>query len=187
MIILFEPQVQNVFSHIFTKGDIYLGTYCGYYNPREECFITETEAKKTDDYIDPISKKKYEIISESSYFFKMELYRSRLISHIQNTPQFIPDINRRNKILNRLKEHLDDLSITRTSFEWGIPIPKIEGEETKESHILYVWLDALCNYKSGEISSNLTAWGKYGPPIHIIGQDILWFHAVIWSCIFFRS
>ena len=174
---------QKVFEKIYENGDIYLGEYTGWYNSREERFVTETEASSTN-YVDPVSNLKYEKISESSYFFKLENYRQRLIKHIMNDANFIFDEAHRNDILKRLQDPLRDLSISRTSFDWGIPV-QINGQ-TQDKHVMYVWFDALTNYLSGQHNDekeNNLVWNSYGQPIHIIGQDIIWFHAVIWPCI----
>jgi methionyl-tRNA synthetase len=181
---------QEVFEKIYEKGDIYLGVYQGFYSSREERYITEIEAASTNG-IDPISKQTYQILKEPSYFFKLETYREKLRQHIENNPAFILNDHYRNDLLNKLLEPLKDLSISRTSFDWGIPVPKID--ENNQKHILYVWFDALTNYLSGSqtvknrlkipcSSDDKFNWGLFGAPIHIIGQDILWFHAVIWSC-----
>lgn len=174
---------QEIFIKVYQKGDIYLGKYSGWYNQREERFMTELEAKETD-YVDPISMQPYQKISEPSYFFCMEKYRDRLIKYIQTHQEFINDENRKKYILKRLEEPLHDLSISRTSFDWGIPVPECkEIPPTKEKHVLYVWFDALLNYFSAQEQETKTGtWSVYGAPIQIIGQDIIWFHAVIWPC-----
>lgn len=168
-----KKTAQIMFERVKEKGDIYLGNYEGWYNPREERFVPEQEARE-NNYQDPVSGTPYLRVSEPSYFFKMEPYRLKLIEHINSHPAFIRDSSSRNIILKRLEEPLTDLSISRTSFDWGIPIPNSEG------HVMYVWFDALTNYLSG---SNYFGNGNYlWPSTHIIGQDILWFHAVIWPC-----
>lgn len=169
---LHAKTVERMFDVIFKKGDIYLGEYEGWYMTREERYITELEAKSTN-YKDSLTGKEYQKVKEPSYFFKMEKYRSALINHIKNTG-FITDTARRNEILNRLYSPLLDLSISRCSFNWGIPI------KINPKHVLYVWFDALINYLSG---INYFKDNKLWPATHIIGQDILWFHAVIWPCI----
>lgn len=170
--------VQNVFRQMYQNGDIYLGDYVGWYNAREEKYITENEAC-ISQYRDPITDIKYDRITESSYFFRMEKYRSKLVRHISENPDFI-DSRHKNDIINRLQEPLQDLSISRISFDWGVPVPDAKN------HIFYVWFDALCNYLSGQNqsmdSNGNFQWDIYGPPIHIIGGDIVWFHAVVWPC-----
>lgn len=179
---------QKIFQRVYDKGDIYLGNYTGWYNTREERFITEIEALSTN-YIDPLSGKEYQKVNEQSYFFKLEKYRQDLIKYI--TPNFIPDETYRNEILKRLEEPLQDLSISRSSFNWGIPIPELSLiEKTDKKHVMYVWFDALTNYLSGKCKKEdkkENKWGYYNSPIHIIGQDILWFHAVIWPCMLISS
>lgn len=161
--------VQSIFTQLLDQDDIYLDKYCGWYNPREEKFIPETEAKSTN-YLDPLTFQPYEKIREESYFFRLSKYQKRIRDCI--TKDFISDTYR-SFILNRLETPLQDLSITRTSFNWGIPVPH------DPKHVIYVWFDALCNYISGQKCDNL-AWDVYGAPIHVIGKDILWFHSVIW-------
>lgn len=109
---------------------------------------------------------------EESYFFKMSKYQDKLIEYINNNPEYIYPQEKRHEILERLKEPLLDLSISRTSFDWGIHVD--------EKHVMYVWFDALTNYLSG-IANKPNQW----PAIHLIGKDIIWFHAVIWSCMLF--
>lgn len=167
---------REVWQKAFDAGDIYLGTYSGWYNVREERFIPETEAKM-DNYIDKVSGKPLQRTEEPSYFFKLSKYRSAIIDWI-NGEEPIQPAGRKNEILKRLDEDggLADLSISRTSFGWGIPVPN------DPEHIMYVWFDALTNYLSGinhhpfgDTNSN-----NWPADVHIIGQDIIWFHAVIW-------
>jgi methionyl-tRNA synthetase len=160
------------------NGDIYLGQYEGWYNTREEKFVTETEAQACN-YIDVASEKPLVKTSEPSYFFKMSKYQQQLIDYINTHPLFILPEERKVEMLERLKEPLIDLSVSRTTFEWGIPIPS-QGE--KEKHVMYVWFDALTNYLTGiDYPSGKNA--KYWPPdVQIVGKDIAWFHTVIWPC-----
>ncbi len=174
---------QSIFEKVNEKGDIYLGEYEGWYNQREERFVTATEAASTN-YQDPMTNKPYDLVKEPSYFFRMESYRKQLVNYINDHKNFINDEHRRMEILHRLEEPLQDLSISRTSFDWGIPLPD-KFQKNEKKHVMYVWFDALTNYLSGIINDDqntLECWGSYEPPIHIIGQDILWFHAVIWPC-----
>ena len=150
---------QTIFQKCFENDDIYLGEYSGWYNAREERFMTEMEAGQ-GDYKDTVTGKELEKVSEPSYFFKMEKYRDPVKEYVKS--QGFPDI------LNRLEEPLQDLSISRTSFDWGVPVP------CDEKHVMYVWFDALTNYISGS--------DGHWPPVHLIGRDIVWFHAVIWPC-----
>ncbi|KAL8433292.1 hypothetical protein ACSSS7_003976 [Eimeria intestinalis] len=160
------------------KGDIYLGSYSGWYNQREEAFVTEREAQATD-YKDPVTGKPLEKMQEESYFFKMGRYQQQLIDYIKTHPEFIGPPEKRNEILKRLEEPLQDLSCSRASFTWGVPVP---GDE---KHVMYVWFDALTNYISGlepfdeEKSLMPVCWP---PTLQMIGKDIIWFHCVIWPC-----
>ncbi|UKJ89132.2 methionyl-tRNA synthetase [Theileria orientalis] len=115
---------KSIWKRVHSKGDIYLGKYNGYYSVREERFIPNTEAKLTD-YKDPVSHKPYDLMSESSYFFTMDKYRSKLVNYITTNTDFIKPLKCRNEILARLKEPLEDLSISRTSFDWGIHVPNM--------------------------------------------------------------
>ena len=156
---------------------IYLGEYSGYYNVREECYITQTQASQTN-YIDPISSKPYEVVKEPSYFFKLNKYNKEIAECISKiTPShFIPEIQ------SRLDKGLEDLSITRTGFDWGIPFP------SDKSHTIYVWFDALLNYITGQnilFGSNDNNCNNINKPktIHLVGKDIIWFHSVIYPAI----
>ncbi|ETM53543.1 methionine-tRNA ligase [Phytophthora nicotianae INRA-310] len=167
---------QWLFQQALDKGDVYLGTYEGWYNVREEMFVTETEAQLTD-YKDPTTGTPFKKMQEQSYFFKMSKYQDRLVKHIEENPEFLQPEVRRQELLRRLQEPLQDLSASRNTFTHGIPIlndPK---------HVLYVWFDALANYLSA-IGYPDGPDARYWPAnVHIIGKDITWFHCVIWPCI----
>lgn len=164
-------------------GDIYLDKYSGWYNIREETFVTDNEAQLAD-FKDPGSGLPLKRVEEESYFFKMSKYKDRLIKHIQDNPSFIQPEQHRNLILTRLQsDDLRDLSISRTTFTWGVEVP----EGFNDSHVMYVWLDALSNYLTGVNGLGVNQDGsikyleKFWPAnVHIIGKDILWFHTVIW-------
>lgn len=168
------------------KSDIYLSTYSGWYNVREELFVTELEAEKAN-FKDPVTDKPLKKVEEESYFFRMSAYQEKLIEHIESNPEFIQPVKQRNNILSRLRaDKLRDLSISRTSFDWGIPVP--EGFDAK--HVMYVWFDALTNYLTGvnalgvDENDDDDLAGSFWPAnVHIIGKDILWFHTVIWPTI----
>lgn len=163
---------QQLWIKCAENDDIYLDSYIGWYNEREECFVSDSEAE-SNNFMDPISGVLLKKIEEESYFFRMSKYCNKLIEYIQTHPEFIQPVVLRNNILNRLqdKDGLKDLSISRTSFNWGIPVP--DGFDQK--HVMYVWFDALANY----ISGNQNMWPA---ALHIIGKDIIWFHCVIWPC-----
>ncbi|OQR84558.1 methionyl-tRNA synthetase [Achlya hypogyna] len=167
---------QYIFARAQANGDIYKGTYEGWYNVREETFVTENEAALTN-YKDPTSGLDLKKMQEESYFFKMSKYQQRLIDHFHAHPEFLQPETARQAILKRLEEPLLDLSASRTTFSHGIPLP----DDPK--HVMYVWFDALSNYLSAlDYPSGANA--KYWPAsVHIIGKDITWFHTVIWPCI----
>jgi methionyl-tRNA synthetase len=172
---------QQLWRWVATSGDIYLGSYEGWYSKREERFLTETEASAAN-YLDgsvPLTK-----TSEPSYFFRMSKYQQPLVDYISDHPEFIFPPERRREILERLKEPLLDLSISRTSFDWGIPIPDdFNGkEDDKAKHVMYVWFDALTNYLSGIGWPLASDDSRFWPAVHLIGKDIVWFHAVVWPC-----
>ena len=172
----------ELFKRSRDKGDIYLDTYEGWYNVREETFVTESEAAASE-YKDPVSGKDLKKMKEESYFFRQSRYQEQLIAHIETNPEFIQPVARRNEILARLKnDDLRDLSVSRTTFDWGIPVPDAPN------HVMYVWFDALTNYLTG------TGWPDAGDnnefwpaSVHIIGKDIVWFHCVIWPCMLWSA
>jgi len=159
-----EKVVQEILQKVYNKGDIYLGEYEGYYCTGCEAYYTE---KDLVNGCCPIHKTKIEKLRESSYFFKLGKYQKKLLDLYKKNPDFISPKFRQKEIVNRVAEGLSDLSISRTSFNWGIPLP------FDKKHICYVWFDALLNYYSG-------ADGFWPADIHLIGKDILWFHAVYW-------
>ncbi|CBZ51090.1 methionine--tRNAligase, related [Neospora caninum Liverpool] len=166
---------QWLWKRVQEKGDIYLDTYVGWYNEREETFVSEIEARLTD-YKDPTSGKPLQKMEEASYFFRMSKYQERLLKHIHDNPDFIRPEERRKNILKRLEEPLLDLSCSRTTFTWGVPVP---GDE---KHVMYVWFDALTNYYSATAMNDGARSAFWPANVHIIGKDIIWFHTVIWPC-----
>jgi len=170
---------QWLWTKCVEKGDIYLDAYEGWYNVREEAFVTEKQAQASN-YKDPDSGKPLIKQNEPSYFFKLSKYKQALLDHIQSNPQFILPLERRTEILSRLKDELQDLSCSRTSFDWGIPVP---NSNTAEKHIFYVWFDALANYLTGIDYPNGDLAKFWPANVHIVGKDIIWFHCVIWPSI----
>lgn len=163
----------EIFNKVYQKGDIYKGFYEGLYCTRCEAFYTE---KELQDGKCPIHKKKVEKFKEETYFFKMGKYQKQIVEYIK-THDFILPVERKNEILNRLNEDLRDLSISRTTVKWGIPLP------IDKNHTAYVWFDALLNYISA-IDYPGEKFKKYWPAdVHVIGKDIIWFHTVIWPAI----
>ncbi len=168
---------QALWENLIEAGHIYLGGYEGWYAIRDEAFYDESEltTNAQGQRVAPTGAP-VEFVTEPSYFFRMSAFRDRLVDHIEANPEFIGPAARRNEVLGFLKGGLTDLSISRTSFRWGVPVP---GDN---AHVMYVWLDALTNY--------LTALGypddeapdmRFWPAdLHLVGKDILRFHAVIW-------
>lgn len=164
---------QQVFKKIYENGDIYKGIYRGLYCVGCENYITE---KDLVDGKCPHHKKEPELIEEESYFFRLSKYQDKILELLQK--DFLFPVERRNEIINRVKEGLKDISVSRTSFTWGIPVP------IDKKHIMYVWIDALTNYISALNYPYGEKFKKYWPAdLHLIGKDIVWFHAVIWPAL----
>jgi methionyl-tRNA synthetase len=171
-----EKIVKEVLQKVYDKGDIYLGEYEGYYCTGCEAYFTE---KDLIEGCCPIHKKKVELLKEKSYFFKLSKYQKKLLELYSKNPGFILPSNRRKEIINRVEEGLKDLSISRTSFDWGIKLP------FDKEHIAYVWFDALLNYYSATRTDKRE---KFWPAdVHIIGKDIIWFHTVYWPAMLFSA
>ncbi len=163
---------QNIFKKIYEKGEIYLGKYSGLYCTDCETFYLEKDLK---DGKCPIHGKECEQLSEESYFFKMGKYKQKLIDYLEKNEKSIYPKGKRTEIKNRLREELRDLSVSRSSFNWGVPVP------INKKHVQYVWMDALINYVSGVDYPNGENFKKFWPAdVHLIGKDILWHHTVIW-------
>tara|TARA_A100001037_G_scaffold306512_1_gene352251 strand:+ start:7148 stop:8710 length:1563 start_codon:yes stop_codon:yes gene_type:complete len=168
---------QAIWQAIERNGDIYLGSYSGWYSVRDEAFYGEEELTEGDDgkRLAP-SGAEVEWVEEPSYFFKLSEWGDRLLKFYEENPDFILPETRRNEVVSFVKSGLRDLSISRTSFKWGIPVP---GDD---AHIMYVWLDALTNYITavGYPDTGTEKFEKYWPAIHMVGKDIVRFHAVYW-------
>ncbi|MCK4473926.1 methionine--tRNA ligase [Candidatus Parcubacteria bacterium] len=164
--------VQAIIKKIYKKGDIYKGKYKGLYCVDCETFYLPKDLKNGKC---PIHKKPVEVIEEETYFFRTSKYQKQLQKHIKRNQDFIIPESKRNEILNRLKEPLQNLSISRKTVKWGIPLPF----DKKLS--LFVWVDALCNYLT-TIDYPNNKFKKFWPAdVHVIGKDIVWHHTVIWS------
>jgi len=172
--------VQAIFKKLYDQGDIYLGKYEGWYSVSDESFILEKDIVdgKAPSGDTPVWT------SEDAYFLKLSKYQERLLKHIEEHPEFIEPESRRNEMIqNFLKEPLPDLSVSRTSFKWGIPV------EFDEGHVVYVWIDALSNYITGlgyhpDLKEQPDLFNKYWPAnVHLIGKDILRFHTIYWPII----
>ena len=165
--------VSQIFRQLMEQGDIYLGEYEDWYCTPCETFWTETQV--TDGKC-PDCNRQVEKLKEESYFFKMSAYGEKLLEYIEAHPDFIQPKTRKNEIVSFVKEGLRDLSVSRTSFSWGIPVPG------NERHVIYVWFDALTNYISalGYPAADGN-YGRYWPAdAHLIGKDITRFHTVYW-------
>jgi methionyl-tRNA synthetase len=168
---------QAIWKRIADAGDIYLGGYAGWYSVRDEAYFAEDEL--TDG---PNGKKlapsgaEVEWVEEPSYFFKLSAYTDKLLDYYEKNPDFIQPAFRRNEVVSFVKQGLNDLSVSRTTFDWGVPVPDAPG------HVMYVWLDALTNYITAlGFPDDEAMMAKYWPAdIHIIGKDIVRFHAVYW-------
>ena len=175
-----EEYARRLWKMCGDNGDIYLAQYEGYYNEREETFVPDSEAEASN-FLDPGTGLPLKRVTEESYFFRMSMYCDKLIQYIEENPSFIEPEQYRNNILSRLrKEGLKDLSLSRTSFTWGIPMP--DGYDKR--HVMYVWFDALTNYITGVRALDPDDERRHYWPAdrHIIGKDIIWFHCVIWPC-----
>jgi methionyl-tRNA synthetase len=176
-----EPEhhhsVQVVWNRMQQNGDIYIDVYSGWYSVRDEAYYAEEETVVGEDNVrrgpqgSPV-----EWVEEKSYFFKLSAYQDRLLALYESQPDFIGPDSRRNEVISFVKGGLKDLSISRTTFDWGVKVP------TDPEHVMYVWVDALTNYITGvgfpdESSKN---WRYWPADVHIIGKDIIRFHAVYW-------
>ena len=177
-----EQRHKNTVQHLWTEleknGDIYLSNYSGWYSVSDEAFYNDNEIEEINGKkISISSKSTVEWIEEESYFFKLSKWEKPLLDYYKSNPNFICPESRRNEVISFVKSGLKDLSVSRKTFSWGIPVPN------NKDHVIYVWLDALTNYLSAldypETKNNL--YKKFWPAsIHLIGKDILRFHAVYW-------
>lgn len=167
---------QNAFEIMFANGDIYKGEYEGYYCVSCESFFPETQL--IDGEYCPDCGKKTQIIKEESYFFRLSKYTDRLLKWYEDEENCILPRGKKNEVISFVKSGLKDLSITRTSFDWGIKLPEKLNDP---KHVMYVWLDALINYLSAlGYTQNGEKMDFWNDTIHIVGKDILRFHAVYW-------
>lgn len=177
--------VQQIFERLLAQGDIYLGEYEGWYSVPDETYYTETQL------VDPImengvivggkspdSGHEVELVKEESYFFNLSKYTDRLLEFYDENPEFIQPPSRKNEMINNfIKPGLEDLAVSRTSFDWGIRV------QSNPKHVVYVWIDALVNYISslGYLSDDDSLFKKYWPAdIHIMAKEIVRFHSIIW-------
>ena len=168
--------VQEIFRKIYEKGDIYKGSYTGLYCTPCETFWLERQLVdgKCPDCGRPVQE-----VAEEAYFFRLSKYADRLLAYIESNPEFIQPVSRRNEMINFIKQGLEDLCISRTSFDWGIPVP------IDEKHVIYVWFDALSNYLTAAgYMDDKAKFEKFWPAdIHLVGKEIVRFHSIIWPII----
>ncbi len=169
---------QALWSKLLEAGEIYLGSYAGWYAVRDEAFYAESELETTPDgkKVAP-SGAEVEWVEEPSYFFRLSQWQDRLLQFYEKTPDFVLPESRRNEVISFVKGGLKDLSVSRTTFKWGVPVPD------DPDHVIYVWFDALTNYITavGYPDTECEAFRKYWPAdVHVVGKDILRFHAVYW-------
>lgn len=168
---------QEIWRRMEANGDIYKDSYAGWYSVRDEAYYAESETTLGDDgtRIGPQGTP-VEWIEEESYFFRLSDYEDRLLAHYEKKPDFIGPQTRRNEIESFVKSGLRDLSISRTTFDWGVKVP---GDE---AHVMYVWVDALTNYITalGFPDESDPQWQRWPADVHIIGKDITRFHMIYW-------
>ncbi len=170
-----KKAVEEIFRIIEENGDIYLGEYEGWYDVRNEAFITETQLEEYMN-LPESTRPPVEKVKEESYFFRLSNYQKPLLEYYAKNPDFIQPSYRSNEVVRFVEGGLKDLSVSRTSFSWGIPVP----DNTK--HIIYVWFDALTNYLTAAgFPNDMERFNEIWPAdIHLVGKDILRFHAVYW-------
>ncbi|WP_049381129.1 methionine--tRNA ligase [Staphylococcus epidermidis] len=177
--------VEKVFERLSKQGDIYLGEYEGWYSVPDETYYTESqlvdpvyENGKIVGGKSPDSGHEVELVKEESYFFNINKYTDRLLEFYDENPDFIQPPSRKNEMINNfIKPGLEDLAVSRTSFDWGVRVP------SNPKHVVYVWIDALVNYISslGYLSDDETLFNKYWPAdIHLMAKEIVRFHSIIW-------
>ena len=170
--------VNEIWNRLIKSGDIYLGKYSGWYSVSDEAYYDEDEIiEKNGKKISQTSGSAVDWVEEESYFFKLSSWSKDLLNHYEKNPDFILPSTRANEVKNFVKKGLKDLSVSRTSFSWGIPVPQ------NNKHVIYVWLDALTNYLSALNFSDKDQklYKQFWPAsLHVIGKDILRFHAIYW-------
>jgi methionyl-tRNA synthetase len=168
---------EEIWNRMVAAGDIYLAKYSGWYSVRDEAYYDEKELTTGEGglKLGPTGTP-VEWVEEESYFFRLSAFQERLLAHYENHPEFIGPPERRNEIVSFVKSGLRDLSISRTSFDWGIPVP---GDP---KHVMYVWVDALTNYitATGFPDPDAPRASYWPAKVHVIGKDIVRFHAVYW-------
>lgn len=172
-----KSAVQGIIEKLYANGDIYLGEYEGLYCSGCEQFYLEKDLAEGNKC--PVHGTVVKYVKEPSYFFKLSRFQDKLLEFYEKNPNFIMPLFRRDEVLNRVKDGLKDLSISRKNLKWGIPFP------LDQEHVVYVWFEALCNYLTGlGWPENIKSFEKFWPAdVHLIGKEINWFHSVIWPAI----
>lgn len=170
-----QKVVQAVIQKVFEQGDIYKKNYEGKYCVQCESFWTEHQLEEAGG-VCPDCGRPVETMKEESYFFKLSKYEDRLLAYIESHPDFIQPVSRRNEMINFIKQGLEDLCITRSTFDWGIKVP------FDPKHVVYVWFDALLNYFTGiGYGTDMEKFHKFWPcNLHLVGKEIVRFHTIIW-------
>ncbi len=170
--------VEEIWNRLVQSGDIYLDKYSGWYSISDEAYYNEDEIEEVNGKkVSTTSGSPVDWVEEESYFFKLSAWSEKLLKYYKDNKDFILPSSRKNEVVNFVEKGLKDLSVSRTSFSWGIPVPK------NKKHVIYVWLDALTNYISALNfpDTNSENYKKFWPAnVHIIGKDILRFHAIYW-------
>jgi len=176
---------EEIWRRMEKAGDIYLGKYAGWYSVRQEAYFDEKETTLGPDGVrrEPLGSP-VDWTEEETYFFRLSAFQERLLAHYEKHPDFILPPERRNEVMSFVKAGLDDLSISRTTVEWGIKVPGKSGDPARNApaHVMYVWVDALTNYitAAGFPDEQAPRWRYWPADVHIIGKDIVRFHAVYW-------
>ena len=167
---------QAFWNKLLENDQIYLSNYEGWYSVRDEAFYLENELQKINGNFFTLNGSPVEWVKEESYFFKLSNWESKLLEFYNKNPDRIAPRSRYNEVLSFIKSGLKDLSISRTTFKWGVPVPN------NDNHVMYVWIDALCNYLTAIDYPDIDKekYKKYWPAMHIVGKDILRFHAIYW-------
>jgi len=174
-----EKTVAEIYQKLFEKGDLYKGKYRGKYCVSCESFYTEAQIENNRC---PACGKELRIVEEETYFFRLSKYQNKLLKYIREHPDFILPVEKKNEVVAFVKQGLQDLSVSRASFDWGVRLP------FDRKHISYVWIDALSNYITALDYSPKhpgKKFRKYWPAVHVVGKDILRFHAIYWPAILF--
>lgn len=176
-----EKVVERIFERLLAQDDIYLGEYSGYYCVHDEAYFTPTQLKEGN--VCPDCGRETKIVKEETYFLRLSKYQDRLLQFIEDHPDFIQPETRKNEVIAFVKAGLNDLSVSRTAFDWGVKVP------SNPKHVVYVWIDALSNYisalgyESKDPSLYERFWVEGDEVLHVVGKDILRFHAVYWPIV----